>query len=137
MAGGWAHQPPLPTSMYRTLRLVFPCRTNSKSFHYFLLKFLWKPFSLSCLQKYTIRELKKQENIIFFQNHLIYRGHSMKLQCLMHLLLNYSCTKCLNKENNKNRIFNFNLIIFFFPILLLQYLEAEFRKEKYFNVFLK
>ena len=53
----------------------------------------------------------------------------------MPLLLNYSCTKWLNEENNI--IFNFNPNNFFFQISLLQYLEGEFRKEKYFNFFLR
>ena len=54
----------------------------------------------------------------FFPNDLIYRGHSRKIQCLMLLLLNYSCTKWLNKENNRNIIFNFNPNNFFFQICL-------------------
>ena len=86
--------------------------------------------------KYTFRELKKQENF-FFKNHLIYRGHSRKFHWLMPLILNYYCTKWLNKENNRNGIFNFNPFNFFFPISLLQYLEVDFRKEKYFNLFPK
>ena len=80
------------------LRLVFPSRTNSKSFHYFPLNFI--------------------------PNHLINRGHSF-----LH--------KWLIKENNRNRIFNFKPINFFLPISLLQYLETDFRKEKYYNVFRK
>ena len=120
-----------------TLRLVFPSRTNSKSFHYFLLKVFAETFLDELFAKIHFSGAQKVRKFFFPPNQLIYRGHSRKLQWLMPLLLNYSCTKWLNKENNRNRIFNFNPINFFFLISLLQYLEADFRKEKYFNIFLK
>ena len=85
----------------------------------------------------TISGAQEARKNFFPPNHQIYRGHSRKLQWLMQYLLNYSWTKRLNKENNRNRIFNFDPINFFFLISLLQYLEADFRNEKYFNVFLK
>ena len=119
------------------LRLVFPSRTNSKSFHYFLLKFFVETVLDELSAKIHFSGAQEARKNFFSPNHLIYRGHSSKLQWLMSLLLNYSCTKSSNKENNRNRILNFNQNNFFFQISLMRYLEADFRKEKYFDFFSK
>ena len=91
---------------------------------------------MSYLQKYTFRKLKKQEKMFYSPNHLIYRGHSRKLQWLMPLLLNYSCTKWLiNKIIGKI----FSILTqknFYLQFRCYNNLEADFRNEKYFNVFL-
>ena len=120
------------------LRLVFPSRTNSKSFNYFIRKLFVETVLDELSAKIHFSGAQKaRKNFFsnFFPKSPICRGYSRKFHWLMPLLLINSCTKWLNKENNRNRIFNFNPIIFFFTISLLQYLEADFRKEKYFNVF--
>ena len=116
------------------LRLVFPSRTNFKSFHYFLLKFFVETILDELSAKINFSGAQEVRENFFFPNHLIYRGHSRKLQCHMPLLLNYSCTKWLNKENNKNIIFNFNPKNFFFQISFIQNLEADFLKQNIKNL---
>ena len=90
------------------------------------------------LARVRTSEVRISEGVLFiFSNHLIYED--IKETSMVYVpFTQLFFTKWLNKENNKNLIFNFNPNNFFFQISLLQYLEADFRKEKiFFNLFLK
>ena len=59
-------------------------RTNSKSFHYFLMKFLVETDLDELSAKIHFSGAQKARKN-FPPNHLIYRGHTRKLQWLMPL----------------------------------------------------